>query len=386
MNRPRLLLATLVAYLPADALAPLAGDTPAGPLDPGAIVVPFCLGFAAGFPVWGRAADRHAPRLIVRVALLGTALTGLLVALAPTEAAIVAARALQGLAAAGVPPAVQAALASSADASQTSRALSGMMLAVALAVLGGPVLAAAIGDFRLTAAALAAASLATALALGTRKACEPAPAQRAASRTLARAAYDLPRGVHAGWLVSSLVLAGHWTVVTRLGEALGASGLGAGAGTAALASLTGAAGLPLVVLAARACDGVGPRRTMTVTLLVGAAGFALASTATTAGLFVASAGVGLAVYWAYLPVVAAQVQRSAGAVARGRAAGGLYASMWASAAAAGALATLAASWRDVLLGAGVLWALAALVAAREFLGPAQSPATCPKPAPQPSPR
>jgi MFS family permease len=137
------------------------------------------------------------------------------------------------------------------------------------------------------------------------------------------------------------------------------------------------------VLAARASDSAGPRRTMTATLIAGAAGFGLAATASEAVLFTLAAGVGLAVYWAYLPVVAAQVQRSAGERARGRAAGGLYASMWGSAAVAGALASLAPGWREVLVGAAVLWAIGAIVAAREFLGASAPWRT---PAPQPSPR
>jgi MFS family permease len=184
--------------------------------------------------------------------------------------------------------------------------------------------------------------------------------------------------VRAGWLVSALVLGGHWTVLTRLSEVFDGE-------VAGVAALTGAVGLPLVLLAARASDTVGPRRTMTATLATGAAGFALAATASTAAVFVASAGVGLATYWAYLPVVAAQVQRSAGAQARGRAAGGLYASMWAAAGVAGLLASLAPSWREVLVGAGLAWGAAAVVALREFIGAASSVA-CPAPAPQPSPR
>jgi MFS family permease len=167
-------------------------------------------------------------------------------------------------------------------------------------------------------------------------------------------------------------------VLTRLAEAVGP-------GSASIAALAGIAGLPLVVMAARTSDRIGPRRTMTVTHAAGGAGFGLAAGAPNAAAFIAAAGVGLAVYWAYLPVVAAQVQRSAGRAARGRAAGGLYASMWLSAAVAGSLAALAPSWREVLLGAGVAWVFAAVVAAKEFLGPASSVA-CPQPQPQPSPR
>lgn len=366
MSRARLLLATVVAYLPAGALAPLADDAPGGALDPSALVVPFCLGFAVGFVAWGRLADRWAAGTVVRAALLLTAAAGALVALAPSEELIVAGRLLTGLAAAGVPPAVQSALAASADDSTTGRAMSPMMLAVAVAVFVGPAVAPLIGW---TATTFALIALQLAIAGAPLRTTTPivkclAPNNR----------YEHARGVYAGWIVSACVLAGHWTVLTRLVEA---------PGNESIAALTGVVGLPLVVLAARASDAVGPRRTMTATLIAGAAGFALASTAGDAVLFTLAAGVGLAVYWAYLPVVAAQVQRSAGEHARGRAAGGLYASMWGSAAAAGAIAGLAPGWREVLLGAGIFWAVGAIVAAKAFLG---ASATCLTPAPQPSPR
>jgi hypothetical protein len=119
---------------------------------------------------------------------------------------------------------------------------------------------------------------------------------------------------------------------------------------------------------------------MIATLAAGALGFALAATASTLALFVTAAGVGLAVYWAYLPLVAMQVQRSAGEAARGRAAGGLYASMWIAAAGAGALASLAPSWHVVLAGAGVSWAAGAIVAARAFIGEPAAIAAAPAPA------
>lgn len=386
MARAYLLLATLGAYLPAAALPAIAGHggAPGGPLDPAALVVPFCLGFALAFPVWGRWADRRDATLIIRIALAAMAAAGVLVALAPGEGLLVAARLLQGIAAAGIPPAVQAVLAASAEEQRAGRALSGMMIAVAVATLAGPALAPLVADAAgwTVAAVLLGSALPAALAAGAGR----SRGSRVASRSAGVRPFAAPRGVYAGWIVSGLVLGGNWTVLTRLGEALGPEGLAAGEGAAGLAALTGAIGLPLVVLAARSCDVTGPRRTMTATLAAGAAGFLLASTATDAVLFVAAAGVGLAVYWAYLPVVAAQVQRSAGAAGRGRAAGGLYASMWAAAGVAGLLASLAPSWREVLLGAGLAWGLAAIVAARTFLGPAQSPAVWPTPAQQPSPR
>jgi predicted MFS family arabinose efflux permease len=253
-----------------------------------------------------------------------------------------------------------------------------MMLAVSFAVLGGPALATLVSDVAgWTAAALAVSSLLPLVLIVSGRRSTVA-ARAATARTQGTARYADPRGVYAGWIVSACVLAGHWTVLTRLTEATGPHGLDAGAGWSGLAPLTGAFGLPLVVLAARASDRVGPRVPMVATLVTGALGFGLASTATTAAMFVASAGIGIAVYWAYLPVVAAQVQRSAGSAARGRAAGGLYASMWCAAALAGAAAALAPSWRVVLAGAGISWAAGAIVARRHFIAaPAASavPAT-----------
>ena len=375
MTRSWIQLATVAAYLPSAALPVLAGrgDLPGGGIDPSALVVPFCLAFAAMFPLWGRLTDRSAAPRVISIALGLMAIAGVAVAVASNEGLLIAARALQGAAAAGIPPAAQAALAQSSSEHETGCAMSPMMLAVAVAVLGGPMAATVLADLGgWTPAALGVGCALPVLLL--------APSWRSAAVTqagpVARAAraarYTDARGVRAGWIVSACVLAGHWTVLTRLSEALGPHGLGAGAGWSGLAPLTGAIGLPLVVLAARAGDRVGPRMPMVGTLLAGALGFMLAASASSAAMFVAAAGVGLAVYWAYLPVVAAQVQRSAGAAARGRAAGGLYASMWCAAAVAGAFASLAPSWRVVLAGAGVSWGAGALVAYRRFIG---APAT-----------
>ncbi len=288
-------------------------------------------------------------------------------ALAPSEAILILARAAQGAAAAGVPPAAQAAIARASAEREAGRAMSPMMLAVAFSVLGGPALARVIADAAgWTAAALVVGS-ALPLALTLAGVGARAVRARDTDGLVSIARYRDARGVRAGWIVSACVLAGHWTVLTRIAEALGPGGLGAGDRWIAAAPLTGALGLPLVVLAARACDRVGPRGPMAATLAVGALGFALAATAPSAAVFLAAAGVGLAVYWAYLPVVAAQVQRSAGTRARGRAAGGLYASMWSAASLAGALASLAPSWQLVLAGAALSWATGAIVAWRRFL-------------------
>src|SRR4051794_1189816 len=371
MSRSWIQLATVAAYLPSAALPVLAGrgDLPGGGLDPSALVVPFCLAFAAMFPLWGRLTDRSAAPRVISIALGLMTIAGVAVALAPSEGLLIAARALQGAAAAGVPPAAQAALAQSSAEHETGRAMSPMMLAVAVAVLAGPLVATVLGDVAgWTAAALVVGCALPLVLLATSWRSAAAAHVSTVARATRAARYADARGVRAGWLVSACVLAGHWTVLTRLSEALGPHGLGAGSGWSGLAPLTGAIGLPLVVLAGRAGDRAGPRTPMVGTLIAGALGFTLAASASSAAMFVAAAGVGLAVYWAYLPVVAAQVQRSAGSEARGRAAGGLYASMWCAAAVAGAFASLAPSWRVVLAGAGISWAAGALVAHRRFIG------------------
>src|SRR3954452_7497749 len=388
MPRSWIQLATVAAYLPSAALPLLAarGDLPGGGLDPSALVVPFWLAFAAMFPLWGRLTDRSAAPRVISIALGLMTIAGVAVALAPSGGLLIAARALQGADAAGVPPAAQAALAQASAEHETGRAMSPMMLAVAVAVLAGPLVATVLSNVAgWTAAALVVGCALPLVLLATSWRSAAATQVNAVARGARVARYADARGVRAGWIVSACVLAGHWTVLTRLSEALGPHGLGAGSGWSGLAPLTGAIGLPLVVLAARAGDRVGPRTPMVGTLIAGAFGFMLAASASSAAMFVAAAGIGLAVYWAYLPVVAAQVQRSAGTAARGRAAGGLYASMWGSAAVAGALAALAPSWREVLLGAGLAWAVAGAVAAKEVLGPASSVAW-PPPQPQPSPR
>jgi MFS family permease len=427
--RPALVhLASFAAYLPASSLPAVAAQVGAGvgaSGDPSLLVVPFCAAFAVAFPVWGAVADRCDRRLVMAAALVLLALAGAVVAGAASEAGIVVGRALQGLAAAGVPPAAQALLAARASAADTGRAVGGMMVAVALATLGGPLLAtAALPLVGWRGAALAVGVLVAAVAavalLVARGEASPAasapgaargargaapssvqappaargargaapssvqapPAARQALRApssvhapsaagVPRVALRPTRGLVAGWLVSALVLGGYWTALTRLGTILAPSGLDAPAWLAAAAALAGAAGIPLVLLAARAADRRGPRAPMLATTFAGAAALAAAAAAPDATAFVLAAGVALALYWAYLPVVAVQVQRSAGAALRGRAAGVLYASMWLGAAVAGTGAAALPGWRAVLASAAALWALAALVTWRGFLaGPA----------------
>jgi MFS family permease len=354
----RVYLATLAAYLTADFVAPLSGSILGG-LDAGALVVPFCAAFAVAFPFWGRAADKHPAGAVLAVSLVALAVAGVLLVVAPSHFAVVLARALQGAAAAGVPPTAQAALAARAGNASTGRAVSGMMIMVALATLGGPAMASAVEGllgWRVTSIVLGILPAAGAALL-----CAPLRTIAAGARGKLRPTPQLV----AGWACSTLVLAAYWTLLTRWDSI--AEGVGIGSSVSALLPVAGAVGIPLVVLAGRSADMRGPRAPMVRTMVAGAAALALAATAESKLLFLAGACAALALYWSYLPVVSVQIQRSAPADARASAAGVLYSSMWLGAALGGLAAVAAPSWRYIVGGAAISWALAGVVAWRGFL-------------------
>jgi MFS family permease len=328
-------------------------------------VVPFCAAFALAFPFWGRAADRHPAGRVLAVSLVALAAAGLLLVVAPSHAVVVLARALQGAAAAGVPPTAQAALAARAGNASTGRAVSGMMIMVAVATLGGPALASALEaplGWRVTSVVLGVLPPLAAAAL-----CAPL---RATARP-PRGALRPSRQLVAGWACSTLVLAAYWTLLTRW-ESI-ADGAGLGFDSSALLPAAGAVGIPLVVLAGRSADRRGPRTAMVRTMGAGAAALAVAAATDSKLLFLAGACGALALYWSYLPVVSVQIQRAAPADARASAAGVLYSSMWLGAALGGLAAVAAPNWRFIVGGAAVSWAIAGLVAWRGFLPLPSSP-------------
>jgi MFS family permease len=354
----RVYLATLAAYLTADFIAPISSSVLDG-LDAGALVVPFCAAFALAFPFWGRAADRHPAGAVLAISLGALALGGVLLAAAPSNAAVVAARALQGAAAAGVPPTAQSLLAARAGNASAGRAVSGMMIMVALATLGGPALASAI-DGRLGWRG-ASVLLGVVPAIGAALLC--APLGSGVRRT--RGGLRPTPALIAGWACSTLVLAAYWTLLTRWQSIT--DGVGIGSDMSALLPVAGAIGIPLVVLAGRSADRLGPRAPMVRTMIAGAAGLALAAASQSKVLFLAGACAALALYWSYLPVVSVQIQRAAPEDARASAAGVLYSSMWLGAAIGGLAAVAAPNWRYIVGGAALSWALAGAVAWRGFL-------------------
>jgi MFS transporter, DHA1 family, inner membrane transport protein len=354
----RIYLATLSAYLTADFIAPISGSVVGG-VDAGALVVPFCAAFAVAFPLWGRAADRHPAGAILAVSLGTLAAAGVLLAFATSEDTIIVARALQGAAAAGVPPTAQALLASRAGNASTGRAVSGMMIMVALATLGGPALASAVNGalgWRGTSLLLGVAP-----ALAAAFLCAPLPAVATTARGRLRATPALV----AGWACSTLVLAAYWTLLTRSQSIV--EGVGISSDMSLLLPVAGAVGIPLVVVAGRTADRLGPRAPMMRTLGAGAAGLAVAAVTDSKLVFLAGACAALALYWSYLPVVSVQIQRSAPADARASAAGILYSSMWLGAALGGLAAVAAPNWRVIVGAAAGSWALAGAVAWRGFL-------------------
>jgi predicted MFS family arabinose efflux permease len=363
----RVYLATIAAYLTADFIAPLSGAVVSG-VDPGTLVVPFCAAFAVAFPFWGRVADRRRAGSALAASLVMLAGFGVLLAVAPSVTVVVIARALEGAAAAGVPPTVQALLAARAGDASTGRAVSGMMIAVAVATLGGPALAALIADplgWRMTTVVLgvlpAIAAAAACASLGAVPAANARPRLRATPALVA------------GWACSALVLTAYWTLLTRWQSI--AEGVGFGSDVSGLLPVAGALGIPLVMLAGRAADRSGPRTPMVCTMVTGALALGVASATASKFVFLTGACAAVALYWSYLPVVSVQIQRSAPPDARASAAGVLYSSMWLGAALGGVAAAAAPSWRVIVGGAALSWALAALVAWRGFLPvPSERPA------------
>jgi MFS transporter, YNFM family, putative membrane transport protein len=353
----RVYLATLAAYLTADFIAPVSGSVLTG-LDAGALIVPFCAAFAVAFPFWGRAADRHPAGSVLSLSLVALAAGGVLLAAAPSTLVVVIARALEGAAAAGVPPTAQALLAARAGNAKAGRAVSGMMMMVALATLAGPALASALDaplGWRATTVLLGIVP-----ALGAALLCAPLRSVASGVRGQLRASPALI----AGWACSTLVLAAYWTLLTRWASIV--DGVGIDGDMSVLLPAAGAVGIPLVVLAGRSADRLGPRAPMVRTMGAGAAALALAAATDSKLLFLVGACAALALYWSYLPVVSVQIQRSAPTDARASAAGVLYSSMWLGAALGGLAAVAAPNWRYIVGGAAVSWALAGVVAWRGF--------------------
>jgi MFS family permease len=358
--RSRVYLATLAAYVTADFVAPLASRIGSGVgahVDPSTLVVPFCAAFALAFPAWGAAADRHRAGAALAVSLFGLAAASVLLAVATSVPVLVAARAAQGAAAAGVPPTVQALLAGRAGDGAAGRAVSGMMVAVAVATLGGPLVAPPLADLAGWRVACVLLGVLPALAAGA--ACAPLGSWTTAP---ARVRVRPTAALMAGWACATLVLAAYWTLITRWSSIAGRGGT-----ASALLPLAGIAGVLLVIVSGRAADRRGPRTPMVLMMCLGALGYAVAAASTSRFLLLAGACAAVAAYWGYLPVVAAQIQRAAPDAARASAAGILYSSMWLGAALGGLAAVAAHDPRVILAGAAVSWGLAALVAWRGFL-------------------
>lgn len=354
----RVYLATLAAYLTADFIAPVSGSMLGG-MDPGALVVPFCAAFAIAFPFWGRAADAHPAGRVLALSLIAVAAGGVMLAAASSHELAIAGRALQGAAAAGVPPTAQALLAARAGNAAAGKAVSGMMIMVAVATLGGPALASTLEapvGWRATSVLLGILP-----ALGAAILCAPLGNGARSARGPLRATPPLV----AGWACSTLVLAAYWTLLTRWDSISEQARIGGD--MSILLPAAGAIGILLVVVAGRSADRRGPRRSMVLTMWAGAISLALTAVSHSDLLFLAGGCAALALYWSYLPVVSVQIQRSAPENARATAAGVLYSAMWLGAAVGGLAAVAAPSWRYIVGGAAVSWALAGVVAWRGFL-------------------
>lgn len=335
------------------------------PGDPAWSVVPFCAAFALAFLPWGAWADRHGAPAAMRASLTLLLLGGVVLLLPLGDAGWVTGRALEGLAAAGFPPAAQAALAALGGPGRAGRAIGGMSVAVAVGTLLVPLAAGAAEEALPTTVVLALGALGLPLAALV----VVAPLAGAPAAPRPRVALPRQPGLLAAYACAFLVLIAYWTVVTRAAPLLGPQGAGLGESAARAVPLVGGlAGMVLTGVVAGVADRRGPRLPMVLVLGSGVAGLAVAAFVASATAAVVGVGVFSLAYWCYLTLVGLQVVRSAPPAAHGRALGGLYTSMWTGAAVGGGVAALGAGWTTVLALCAVAWALAALVAARWFLG------------------
>jgi predicted MFS family arabinose efflux permease len=175
---------------------------------------------------------------------------------------------------------------------------------------------------------------------------------------------DANRPLIAACAVAALVLAGYWTLLTRLETIV--DGYASGSTARLLAAGAGVVGIGLVVAAGRAVDRFGPRRPMVRILGAGALAAAVAASVDHGAAVILGTGMVLALYWSYLPVVSVQVVRSAPEAVRATALGLLYSSMWLGAAIGGGAAAALPDAHAVVAGVAVAWLLATLVAAVGF--------------------
>jgi YNFM family putative membrane transporter len=359
--RAAVLIAVAVVYSVAAFPAAIAPELPGSP-DPAVMTVPFSAAFALAFVPLGRLADRLGWSLLLLGALAGVAVGGVALALTSSPEAAAGARALQGVAAAGLPPAAQALLAQAGGTGRAGRAISSMMAAVAVGTLGGPLVAGAAAD--------AVSWRAIAVGLG---AILPAATAAVVSATVPRLAPAAPASVSlrdanrpllAACAVAALVLAGYWTLLTRLETIV--DEYASGSAARLLAAVAGVVGIGLVVAAGRAVDRSGPRRPMIRILGLGAFAAAVAASVDHGAAVILGTGMVLALYWSYLPVVSVQVVRSAPESVRATALGLLYSSMWLGAAIGGGAAAALPDAHAVVAGVAVAWLLAMLVAAAGF--------------------
>ncbi|WP_372790545.1 MFS transporter [Paraconexibacter sp.] len=345
-------------------------DAGRAPSDPSLSVVPFCVVFALAFVPWGRWTDRHGVAPAMRAASALLLLAGVVLVLPLGDAGWIAGRALEGLAAAGVPPAAQAALAALGGAGRTGRAIGGMSVAVAVGTLLVPLLAGAFEPILGTDAVLALGALG--LPVIALVAVTPLLRSRRLPTGGAARARRLPvtSGLWAAWACAFLVLIAYWTIVTRIAPLLGPDGAGLSEdGARAIPLLGGVAGMLLTGVVAGVADRIGPRRPMVAVLATGVTGLLIGALTGTPGGAALGIGLFALAYWCYLTLVGLQVVLAVPQAVRGHALGGLYAAMWSGAAVGGALAALVDAWTTVLVLSALAWACAAIVAARWFAGP-----------------
>ena len=114
----------------------------------GALAAAYMVALVVFSPVWGAAADRHGARAIILLGLAGSALALLAAAFAQGIWTAYAARAVQGAFAAAILPVATAALAEIADTAERARKVAGLGAAALLGYFAGPALSAVLMSVR----------------------------------------------------------------------------------------------------------------------------------------------------------------------------------------------------------------------------------------------
>ena len=321
----------------------------------------YYLAYGFSQPIWGTLADRFGRVRLLRWALLGSAVAGLLSAFAPTLILLVAARAVTGVFFGGIIPTALTYIGDTVAASHRQSALSDLMAGIAVGTALATATAGLVGDLLSWRVMFALPPVIAVLCLLALRRL-PEPARESGGGFLA----TLNTALRNRWVWTVVTLAffegaAVLGMLTFLAPALQAQGLDATA-----AGLTVAGYGVSTMLCSRLVRPLGQRLPITALMLIGGGamtlGFALVAVHISVGTVIASALL-LGAAWALLHTSLQAWATSVAPAARGTVvalfAAGLFAGSSVSTLAAGPLVA-ADAWTTLFAGAALLALLVTL--------------------------